>query len=84
MAERDRPAVDVDFLGIELELPRHGDGSDRKGFIEFNEIDILVAVPTGLREKFFHRLDRRHHHPLRLNAAHGLCDNPRNRLLAQP
>src|SRR6266853_6558864 len=66
MAERDGAAVYVHFFGIEFELPRHGDGGDGKSFIELDEVDVLIPVPAGFRQKFFHGIYRRHHHPLRL------------------
>src|SRR5215472_11144901 len=46
MAEGDRAAVDVDLIGIEAELARNGNGGDGEGFVQFHEIDILVAVPA--------------------------------------
>ena len=36
MAESDGAAVDVDFFGIKLELPRNGDGRDGESFVEFD------------------------------------------------
>src|SRR6266850_2970160 len=49
VAERDGAAVYVNFFGIELELASDGDGSNRESFVEFDEVDILVAVPAGFR-----------------------------------
>src|SRR5712692_380234 len=45
MAESDGAAIDVNFFGIELELARDGDGGNREGFVEFNEVYIFIAVP---------------------------------------
>src|SRR6267143_3752464 len=47
MAEGHRAAIDVDFFGIEFELPRHSDGRYRESFVQFDKIDILIAVPAG-------------------------------------
>src|SRR5260370_4338928 len=68
-------AVDVDFFAIEFQLPRDGDRSHGKGFVELNEIDVFVAVPAGFCQKFFDGIDRRHHYPFRFDAAHGLRDD---------
>src|SRR5207302_3961670 len=84
MTERDRAAVDVYFFGIEFELTRDGDGGDGKGFVQLDQINIFVAVPACLREELFDGLNGRHHHPLRLDAADGLRDDARDRLLAKP
>src|SRR6267143_1020397 len=67
MAEGDSAAVHVYFFGIELELPRNGNGSDGESFIEFDKVDVFVAVPAGLREQFLHGLHWRHHDPLRFD-----------------
>src|ERR1700693_1809149 len=53
MAESDGAAVYVHFFGIELELASDGDGGNRESFVEFNEVDIFVAVPAGLGEQLF-------------------------------
>jgi len=47
VAESDGAAVYVNFFGIELELARDGDGRNRESFVEFNEVDVLIAVPAG-------------------------------------
>src|SRR5438094_3717377 len=65
MAERDGAAIHINFFGIESELARDGDRGDGKRFVQFHEIDALVAVPAGFREQLFHGVHRRHHHPLR-------------------
>ena len=80
---RDCAAVHVDLFGIELELARHGDGGNREGFVQFDEVDIFVAVPAGFCEQLFDRFDRRHHHPLGFDAADRLRDDARHRLLAE-
>src|SRR6266704_351529 len=84
MAEGDGAAVHVDLFRIEFELARDGNRGDGKGFIEFDEVDIHVAVPAGFCEELFDSVNGRHHHPLGLDAADGLRDNPRNRLFAEP
>src|SRR5258708_13884061 len=84
MAKSDRATVYVHFFGIELELPRHGDGGDGESFIQLDEVDILIPVPAGFRQKFFHGIYWRHHHPLGLDAANGFRDNPRDPLFAEP
>src|SRR6266852_3205471 len=47
--EGDGAAIDVNFFGIELELARDGDGGNREGFVEFNEVYIFIAVPLRFR-----------------------------------
>src|SRR6266404_5728004 len=49
MAESDGAAIYVHFFGIELELASDSDGGSRESFVEFDEVDILLAVPARLR-----------------------------------
>ena len=83
MAEGNRAAVHVDFFRFEFELARDGDRGDGKRFVQLDEVNVFVAVPAGFREQLFYGVRRRHHHPLRLDAADGLGDDTRDRLLAE-
>src|ERR1043166_343988 len=83
MADGDCSAIDVHFLGIEFQLARDGNCSDGKRFVQFYEINVLVAFPAGFLQKFFDRIDRRHHHPLRFDAADRLRDDASHWLFAE-
>src|ERR1043166_8726040 len=83
MADGDCSAIDVHFLGIEFQLARDGNCSDGKRFVQFYEINVLVAFPAGFLQKFFDRSDRRHHHPLRFDAADRLRDDASHWLFAE-
>src|SRR5271157_267457 len=83
MAEGDCSPVDVHLFGIQAELAGDGNGGYRKCFIEFEKVDILVAVPTGFGEQFFDRVDRSHHDPFGLETADGLRDDARDGFFAE-
>src|SRR5438105_3972369 len=53
MAERDRAAIHVNFFGIQFELARNGNRGDSESFVQFEKIDIFVAVPTRFGEQLF-------------------------------
>src|SRR5260370_12041066 len=78
MANRNGAAIDVHFFGIEFQLSRHGEGGDRKRFVQFDEVNIFVAVPAGFCQKVFDGIDRRHHYPFRFDAANGLAADSRD------
>src|SRR5882672_6405026 len=40
MAERDRAAIDVDLVAVELEIPDELFGDNRKGLVDLEQIDI--------------------------------------------
>src|SRR6266571_1715075 len=84
MTEGNSAAVHVDLFWIQLELARYGNGRNREGLIELNEVHILVAVPAGFREQLLDGVHRRHHHPFGLNAADSLSHDARDRLLPEP
>src|ERR1700742_2783303 len=48
MADRNRAAVDVELVGIDAELVAAIDHLDRKGFIEFPEIDVVDLQAVAL------------------------------------
>ena len=54
-----------------------------KASFSSTEVHVFVAVPAGLLQQFFDGFHRRHHHPLRLDAADGLRDDARHRLLSE-
>src|SRR5438046_2430873 len=76
-------AVDVHFFGIEFQLARDGDGGDGEGFIELDEVNVLIAGPACFREQFFDGIDRSHHHPLRFDATDSLRNDSSDRSLAK-
>ncbi len=66
MTQRDRATVNVDLVWIQTELTRDRHGLNRKGFIQFDQIDI-VERPSRLLKKLLNGVNRRHHHQLRLD-----------------
>src|SRR5678815_2195112 len=40
MSERNRPTVDVQAIGIDLEVAKHREHLGREGFVELDEIDV--------------------------------------------
>src|SRR6185436_16739220 len=56
MAERDRAAVYVQLLHVEIELFRDGEDLTREGFVDLDEIDVLELHPRALESD----LRRRH------------------------
>src|SRR5579862_167939 len=83
MAKRDGASIHIYFFRIEAKLARDGDSGDGKSFVEFDEVDILVAIPAGFCEEFFDSFYRRHHHPFWLDATYGLRDDSRHRSLPE-
>src|SRR5262245_5394720 len=71
--ERHGPAVHVDPVGLEPQLLHERHGLHRERLVELVEPGVF-GLPAGLREDFLHRLERRHHHHLRLEPAGGVGD----------
>ncbi len=84
MPERNGASIHVNLFRIELQLARNRDGSDGKCLVQFIQIDVAIAIPPGFRQQLFDGFNRCHHHPFGLNAADGLRDDARHRLLAKP
>src|SRR5207302_743020 len=59
-----------------------GEG-DSESFVQFEKIDIFVAVPTRFGEQLFDGIHRCHHHPFGLDAADRLRNDSRDGLFAQ-
>src|SRR4029077_480550 len=49
---------------------------------QFDEVDVLVAIPAGFLQQLFDGFYGRHHYPLWLDAAHGFRDDARHRSFA--
>ena len=47
VADGDCAAVHIDLFRVELQLACDGDGGYSEGFVQFDQINIFVAVPTG-------------------------------------
>src|SRR5688500_16157156 len=47
MAERDRAAVDVELLHVEVELFRNGKDLPGKGLVDLDEVDVLELHPRA-------------------------------------
>src|SRR5207302_9568644 len=56
MAERDRPAIDVETLRIDGQLAEAGEHLRGEGFIELDQIDLVERQPGD----FQHLANRRH------------------------
>src|SRR6185295_12214663 len=72
MSDGNRAAVYIHFFRIEFELAGHRDRRHREGLVQFDEVDIFVAVPAGLGQQLLDGIDWRHHYPFRLNTAYFL------------
>ncbi len=78
MPERDRAAVDVDFLRIEIEFLHAGQRLRRKGFVQLDQVD-LVKRESGLLEHLADRRDRADAKQFRLHARRRVADESRER-----
>ncbi len=77
------PPLTLILSGFELQFARDGDGLHGEGFVQLDQVDVFIAIPTRFLEQFFDGLHGRHHHPFRLDAADGLRDDARDRLFAE-
>ena len=78
MPERDGAAVNVHLLRIDPELLQHCHRLDRKGFVQFEELDVL-QVPADLVQEALHGVHWRHQNQLRWQTACRLTDDPHER-----
>src|ERR1700689_4421525 len=83
MTERYGATVYVYFFGVELQHAGYGDRGHGESFVQLVEVHVLVAIPAGFPEQLFYSLHGSHHHPLGFDAADGLRDDARARLLAK-
>src|SRR5437762_8704295 len=69
MAERDAAAVDVDLLGIDLQLADAGYCLSGESFVQLDETD-LIDRESGTFERLLGRRDRAQSHTARIHACH--------------
>jgi len=53
-AKLDEMTIYTRFFAFHKQIPEHE-------LARIDEIDVLVAVPTGFHKQFFHGIDGRHH-----------------------
>ncbi len=78
MAQRDRPAVDVDSLVVKPQFPVDRERDRREGFINLEQIDVADGE-AGLFEHKLDCLDRRDRKPFRRQRRSGIADDTRHR-----
>ena len=81
MAERDRPAVDVDLVAVELEVAHELLGDHREGLVDLEEVDV-VERHAGLGQHLARGRHRRVQHQGRAVADVGHRDDAGPRLQA--
>ena len=69
MPERDRAAVRVDFLGVDLELTNDGDGLGGEGLVQLHQVDV-VDRHSDFAEQVLDGEDGSHAHDLGRDAGH--------------
>src|ERR1035438_1002100 len=74
MAQRHCATVHVHFAKVDPQLAGHGDRRHRERLVDLIEIHVFV-LPASFVPQLPHGFDRRHHYPLRSNAAGGLRHN---------
>src|SRR2546425_1347785 len=74
MAKRDAAAVDVDLLGIELQLADAGDCLRGESLVQLNQID-LIDCETGAFERLLGRRYGTKSHATRIYTSHGGRDD---------
>src|SRR2546428_13221106 len=74
MAKRDAAAVDVDLLGIELQLADAGDCLRGESLVQLDEID-LIDCETGAFERLLGRRYGTKSHAARIYTRHGGRDD---------
>ena len=67
MTHRNRAAIDVDLGGIELEGLKVAQHNRRKGFVDFEEIDVIKGHPGAPKHLVGH-VDRTCEHERRIGA----------------
>ena len=78
MAQRDRPTVDIDSLGVKPQFPVDGQGNSREGFIDLKQVDVAHRK-AGLLEHQLDRFDRRDRKPFWRERRAGIADDARHR-----
>ena len=76
------PPFTLVLAGSRPNCSHHGDGLDGEGFVQFEQVHVL-GFPVELLEQHAHGVHGRHHHPLGLDAAHGLPHDARQGRLPQ-
>ena len=79
MTERNRAAIDVDLLTIEIEITDKFLSHHRKGFVNFPQINIVFGQSCAI-ENFFGRRNRGVQHQRWIVAHIRRCHNSRPRL----
>ena len=79
VAEGDGAAVDVELIEIDAQLARAREHLRRKGFVDFNEVDLLDGE-AGAFERFLRRRYRSDSHVVWMNTGGGRRDDARHRL----
>src|SRR2546427_11361264 len=79
MAKRDAAAVDVDLLGIELQLADAGDCLRGESLVQLDEID-LIDCETGAFERLLGRRHWTKSHAARIYTRHGGRDETCDRV----
>ena len=82
VAERDRPAVDVDLLGIEPELVDAHDRLRGERLVELDEVEVVDA-DAGPLERLACRRDRPDAHDRGIDAGDGRRDDAGHRVQAE-
>src|SRR5205085_11457277 len=75
MSEGDSAAIYVDFVAIQPELFFHCEILTGKGFVDFDQVDIL-QLQSGFFESLARRRDRSAAHDLRLDAGNAPANDP--------
>src|SRR5439155_973370 len=78
VSEGDRATMDIDALRIDPELSEHRDRLRRKGFVHFEQIDV-VQIPSDLLRHTPYGFDRSHQHKPWRESARRLTDDSRHR-----
>ena len=78
VAEGDRPAVDVELLLGDAEVPGRGDHLGGERLVDLDEVDV-VDGHSGAGERLAARLDRPEAHDLRVQARHARRHHPGDR-----
>jgi len=82
MAQSHGASIHIDAIHIEAKLANHAKRLHGKSLVEFVEVDVIF-LPARLLPDFMDSADRSHHHPLRLDSAGGLRDDPDHGSCAQ-
>ena len=82
VAERDRPAVDVDLREVEAELATVGEDLGRERLVDLDEIERVERQLDPIEEAL-DALDRGEEQPLRRDLGLGVADDPGQRREAE-